>query len=43
MTVHFKLTSGFQTFSDIAKLTNKIRNGNHKYIYDKAGIDFLAI
>ena len=35
-------TSGFQTFSDITKLTSEIRSGNHKYIYDDAGINFFG-
>ena len=35
-------TSGFQTFSDITKLTGEIRSGNHKYIYDDASINFFG-
>lgn len=35
-------TSGFQTFSDVTKLVNEIREGEHKLIYDDAKIDFFG-
>lgn len=35
-------TSGFQTFSDVTKLVEEIRNGENKYIYDDCSIDFFG-
>lgn len=35
-------TSGFQTFSDVTKLIEEIRNGENKYIYDDCSIDFFG-
>ena len=35
-------TSGFQTFSDIMKLVNEIRDGENKFIYDDSSINFFG-
>jgi surfactin synthase thioesterase subunit len=35
-------TSGFQTFSDIMKLINEIRDGENKFIYDDSSINFFG-
>jgi len=35
-------TSGFQTFSDVTKLVDEIRNGEHKLISEDASINFFS-
>lgn len=35
-------TSGFQTFSDVTKLIDEIREGENKFIYDDCSIDFFG-